>query len=337
MARAPIPSAFPDSRITSSMVTKRTESADELIDILCCPVCRGSLGHVQATLVCQGQCQTVFPIVDGRPILINERSSVFTIDDFVTGRPTYFREESTVRRIAKKALPDFNVDIKSSLNFSTLRDLLKHAHSNPRVLVVGGGILGIGMQELADDPLIKLVETDVSLGPRTRFVCDAHDLPFADESFDGVVIQAVLEHVIDPERAVSEIWRTLRTGGYVYSETPFMQQVHGGKFDFTRYTNLGHRRLFRRFEQVSTGPVGGPALALAWSYRYFLLSLVSSTGGRAFMQGFARLTAFWLKYLDKLLIDRPATFDAASAFYFLGRKSALVLSDAELLASYRGG
>ena len=58
----------------------------------------------------------------------------------------------------------------------------------------------------------------------------------------------------------------------MYAETPFMQQVCVARFDFTRFTHLGHRRLFRWFDEVRSGPVCGPGMALAWSYQYFLLS-----------------------------------------------------------------
>ncbi len=84
-----------------------------------------------------------------------------------------------------------------------------------------------------------------------------------DESFDGVICQAVLEHVLDPYRCVEEIHRVLRPNGLVYAETPFMQQVHGGTHDFTRFTHLGHRRLFRKFAEVDSGVVCGPGMALA--------------------------------------------------------------------------
>ena len=51
---------------------------------------------------------------------------------------------------------------------------------------------------------------------------------------------------------------------------------------------------------------------------------------------FARVTGFWLKYLDHYLIRRPGAIDAASAIYFLGRKSKRSLSDAEIVSHYRG-
>ena len=47
---------------------------------------------------------------------------------------------------------------------------------------------------------------------------------FPDESFDLVVTQDVMEHVLDPEAAFSEIARTLRPGGAHVFTTP----IHPG-------------------------------------------------------------------------------------------------------------
>ena len=191
------------------------------------------------------------------------------------------------------------------------------------------------MAQILANPAVDLVETDVQLAPRTQLVCDAHQLPFAGSSFDGVIAQAVLEHVLDPYRCVAEIHRVLKDGGVVYVETPFMQQVHEGRHDFTRFTHLGHRRLLREFDEISSGATGGPAMALAWSIRHLLISMAPSKRWSMAFGGLARLF-FWLKYVDKLVIDKPAALDAASGYFFLGRKSGRVLPDRDLLELYRG-
>ena len=98
-------------------------------------------------------------------------------------------------------------------------------------------------------------------------------MPLQSNSFDGVWIQAVLEHVVEPSKVVSEIYRVLKTHGIVYAETPFMQQVHEGAYDFTRYTVLGHRYLFKDFEMIGIGGNKGPELVLAWAFRYFVWAL----------------------------------------------------------------
>jgi len=63
---------------------------------------------------------------------------------------------------------------------------------------------------LAGHKKIELVGSDVSLGPDTMLVCDAHDITVADGSFDGIIVQAVLEHVADPYRCAEEITECLK-------------------------------------------------------------------------------------------------------------------------------
>jgi SAM-dependent methyltransferase len=186
-------------------------------------------------------------------------------------------------------------------------------------------------------PDLDVVETDVALGPRTGLVCDAHDLPFAAETFDCVVAQAVLEHVLDPRRCVDEIYRVLKRDGLVYAETPFMQQVHGGRYDFTRFTPLGHRRLFRHFEELRAGASSGPGQTLAWAVQYFCLGFAQGRTSRLVCNAAGRLLGFPWKYADRYLITREAALDGASGVYFIGRKSQKTLPDRDLVNLYRGG
>ncbi|MBN1148420.1 MAG: class I SAM-dependent methyltransferase [Anaerolineales bacterium] len=281
-------------------------------------------------------CGGCFPIVDGVPILINEESSLFRIDDFVSHRQATLAQHPGKPSGLKGLAPSLGKNLKASQNYAQLASLLQAETSHPLALVIGGGILGQGMQALTRQASLELVETDVAFGPRTALVCDAHDIPFQDGSFEAVIAQAVLEHVVDPRRCVDEIQRVLKPGGLVYAEAPFMQQVHLGAYDFTRFTQLGLRRLFRYFEQIDSGATGGPGMALAWSYQYFLLSFTRSRALRPWIKAFARFTAFFLKYFDHYLVEKPGSLDAASGFYFLGRKSALPLPDRELIRLYRG-
>jgi len=192
------------------------------------------------------------------------------------------------------------------------------------------------MQDFLADPRIEFVETDVSFGTRTALICDANDLPFVGETFDAVIAQAMLEYVVDPYRCVDEIVRVLKPNGLVCAETPFMQQVHGGRYDFTRFTYLGHRRLIRHFDEVASGAVCGPAMAVAWSIQYFLHSFVTSRVARFCLKAIGYLSMFWLKYFDYFLVKRPGALDAASAYYFMGKKAAVPLCDRDLVALYPG-
>ena len=304
-----------------------------------CPKCKAPVTRNDAGFACEAMdCRKEYPIAGGIPVFLDESKSLMSPADIVRDLVAPSQTTKTgLRASLKSLLPDLGSNLMGSANYKHLSTLLNGLSAQPLLLIVGGQRLGAGMEVLFEDSSgARIVETDIVVGPRTRLVCDAHDLPFEDGVFDGVIIQAVLEHVLDPYRCVEEIYRVLQPAGIVYSETPFMQQVHEGRFDFTRFTHLGHRRLFRRFEEIESGAACGTGMALAWSYRYFLVSLSESRIIRNLLDTFARLTSFFWKYFDRWTLRKKGSYDAASAYYFLGRKSELVLSDRDLVRQYRG-
>jgi SAM-dependent methyltransferase len=279
-----------------------------------------------------------YPVADGVPVLVDGTLSVFSAEEivaraFVVSRPT--RKRQAIRRL----IPAMTLSIGTPKRYEAFLQelLLQAATRRPMVLVVGGGALGVGISTLTESPDIDVVETDVYFGPRVSVVCDGHHLPFADGAFDGVVVQAVLEHVLDPSQVVDEIYRVLRPGGLVYAETPFMQQVHEGPYDFTRWTEIGQRRLFRMFKEIDRGMCAGPSSALLWSLCYFARSLPRKRSSlQLILEKLTVLSFFWLKYLDRLLISHPGASDGASGVYFMGSKADRPVPDSEVLAGYRG-
>jgi SAM-dependent methyltransferase len=89
-------------------------------------------------------------------------------------------------------------------------------HPGARVLEVGCGE-GVLLRDSGFAP----VQLDISITRLCKaqttgnpLICaDGLDLPFADASFDVVLLIAVLEHVSQPERIVDEMWRVLKPGG----------------------------------------------------------------------------------------------------------------------------
>jgi SAM-dependent methyltransferase/uncharacterized protein YbaR (Trm112 family) len=275
-----------------------------------------------------------YPVIDGVPILINNENSLFSIDDFIKKINTTFDlNENKIKKTLRKVVSEIGVNIKAKKNYSEIVTMLP---SNSKILVIGGSIKGKGMDAIYSNESFEIIGSDVTFGPHTKIISDAHDIPFEDEIFDCVIVQAVLEHVLEPQRCVNEIYRVLKSSGIIYAETPFMQQVHMKQYDFTRFTHLGHRRLFRNFEEIKSGPCGGPGMALAWSYTYFLKSFTTSRVMRRLLTMFAYMTSFFFKYFDYYLIDKPGSYDAASAYFFLGKKNNNFLSDRELIRQFKG-
>ena len=316
---------------------------DALLELLRCPSTGQRLIRVSdSELVTTGRDRS-YPVVDGVPVLIVEERSVFRFADYVSqdgARPHAPSMKDRLLVRTQRLLPSVAANIGSRENYARLGRLLAGGSgvSPARVLVVGGSIAGKGFDALLEGQGdLELYDLDPAIGPRTSVVADAHDLPFAAATFDAVVCQAVLEHVADPPRVVAEMHRVLRPDGLAYSEIPFMQQVHEGAYDFTRYTLTGHRRLFRCFDEIDAGCVAGPGSALAWSLKYFARSF----GGRSrVLRGAfgaaAQLLGFWLKYLDHFLLRSPAGSDAAAGTFFLGRRRDSPIPDAHIVETYRG-
>lgn len=311
------------------------------LELLRCPATGQALRRSREGTLVSSDGAFAYPVVEGIPVLINERRSTFRIADYERDArfsPTLTHTGRMLQRLDRR-LPSLSLNLGSAENFRLLGELLWAQAGDcqrPRVLIVGAGSGGVGSEALLDDPRIQCIETDVALGPRTRVACDAHDLPFATGAFHAVVCQAVLEHVLDPVRVVSEIHRVLDSRGLVYSEVPFMQQVHGGAYDLTRFSLVGHRRLYRFFDEISLGVQGGPGMALGWAWWYLLRTLAPGRGGRGAAFLLARVMFSWLKYLDIWLGHRPGAVDAASGTFFLGRRREEAVSDEAILAGYRG-
>ena len=280
-----------------------------------------------------------FPTSRQQPVLIDFDNSIFSRESFQDGKEGSVVERKGAQaklgltlgarlRVALRRLVGGR-DKSAEIHARRIVDDVRAQGARPRILIVGGGEVGGGAQALYDDPNVELIGTDVYASPFTRLVVDGHRLPFADESFDGVWIQAVLEHVLDPWMVVAEIHRVLKRDGLVFANTPFMQQVHEGAYDFTRFTLSGHRWLFRNFTAIDSGVVSGAGTALVWSVRYFVQAL----SGRRVLGRLAGTSVFFLRFGDYIGSSR-AHADAASAVYFYGRKAQVAIGPKDMIDYY---
>lgn len=306
-------------------------SRDSLERLRCVECRNGALDDRGTALVCKG-CGASFSTVVGVPVLLRGDNQFFAAKSVGDTATSGFNP--TVAWIAR-LLPGITL-IRPGIVELVERGLLGLAGERRRCLVIGGGDSAAANARIRAT-FAETIVSDVVASAGVDMICDGHDLPFQDDSLDLVVITQVLEHVLDPPRVVEEISRTLRPGGVVVATTPFMEQVHMGAHDFQRFTDLGHRWLFRNFEEIERGNCSGPGSALLWSIEFFARSLCPSYRTALVASGLVRLLLFWIKYADLLMLRLPGTYDAAGAYYFIGvNRKRPVIDAGALLRQYRG-
>ena len=308
-------------------------SNNSLSEKIACPVHKTAFAD---DLFCSS-CNKKYPSINGIPILINDTNSIFKTDSYVKnesyeGASSYagnLDNRTGVRNLYRKIIRYLSetsskreFSVKEALN--TILDKLPQAE----ILVIGSGDTSIPG---------NTTYTDVAFGENVQYIADAHDLPFLDNSFDACIAIAVLEHVVDPYRCVDEIMRILRPSGYIYSEIPFMQPVHMGAYDFTRFSYLGHRRLFRYFEDIRSGMAGGCGTSAGQLLRYATASTSDKPHLRKWLKLFGLLITYPFRWLDHLSFSTHSAYDSASGFYFFGTLRQQPISDRELIGFYRGG
>lgn len=307
-------------------------------EIARCPSCRGELDLASGSPGGPVRCRNSvcrysgegFPVVGRWPALIAFEDSIIS-REALTARTggSAIERHSGLRVAMRRAVTGTNPVAAS--NCAAFAGEVRRLSAKPKVLVVGGGTQGAGMEALYAAPDITVVATDIYGSDDVAVIADGHRLPFADGAFQGVWIQAVLEHVLDPAKVVAEIRRVLAPGGVVYAETPFMQQVHEAAFDFTRFTRSGHRWLFRDFEEIRAGNVGGAGQTLVWAIRYFFRALTRSDKAATLLT----VPFSWLRLVDRMADERYSS-DAANGVYFLGRRAEGRIGPRDMIAYYPG-
>ena len=299
-----------------------------------CPIHKSALTE---QLFCT-QCNAAYPIKNGIPILINDRSSVFRISDYLnadsyagaSGYGGSLDSHTGLRKWYRRTIHWIGESNPVKKDFG-VHEAVEHiltARPGSKILVIGSG-----------DTTIRgdVTYSDVAFGANVTCIADAHDLPFLDMSFDACIAVAVLEHVVDPYRCEQEIRRVLRPGGFVYSETPFMQPVHMGAYDFTRFSYLGHRRLFRHFSEIRSGIAGGPGTSAGLMLRHALISVSDRPAIRKWLRLVGLLASLPLRYIDLMTRSKVGSYDSAAGFYLFGVLVSEPMPDRELLRLFRGG
>lgn len=304
-----------------SMLGKRIRP---LLPELRCPKCHcKKLSEQGENLVC-GQCSARYPVFDGVPRLLSEDSQLDAARELHSTTGSAMRHEYTAPKPVKPGLlkrlisllrpPEVVLNNNLDLEAPHTRALFERDGPPMRVLNVGGGPRRYTEHE---------VSVNIDSFPNVDVVGDAHNLPFASDSFDSAFCVSVLEHVYSPEQVTAEMIRVLRPGGLLYAEVPFVFFFHGYPNDFRRYTREGMRRLFGGLEGLDIGILMGPMSAALLTGNIAVQMFVPQRFKilRKCVNGLYRWLTFPLKYLDIPLVRyNPEAHLLAAGFYAIGRK-----------------
>lgn len=278
---------------------------------VCCHSVQLQFSETKATC---DVCKTEYLVEAGAPVFLHPSNSLFNKSTIGCHSSTGFRGGFIAR--VGKILPDLTFN---RLQDFALEQYIDNLPKSSRCLVIGAGFDVLLLKKLEDSGHC-VIGTDVILTPKTTCVCDGHDLPFSDQFFDSVIGIAVLEHVINPGQVVSEIYRVLKIGGTVFSALPFLQQVHMGKYDFQRFTLLGHRWLFKKFKVLDINRTAGAGSSLLWGISGFFQSFTANKKIDLLVKAAIRVLFFWVKYFD--LLHPKTTNDFVLGTYLIAEKEA---------------
>lgn len=91
-----------------------------------------------------------------------------------------------------------------------------------------------------DFSIHKLKRLRGHLRSATAVSADAESLPFADSLFDIAVCFETIEHLLDPEAALSEMWRVLKPTGVLVLSTPVIARIQALVKRCCACTSSGH-------------------------------------------------------------------------------------------------
>ena len=97
---------------------------------------------------------------------------------------------------------------------------------------------------------MDIIKFDDHMNPYCDISYDGQNLPFCSESLNSIIMNEVLEHVFEPRKLLSEIYRVLKPGGKVLITVPFIWDEHEQPYDFARYTSFGLKYLLEKNEFI---------------------------------------------------------------------------------------
>ena len=106
-------------------------------------------------------------------------------------------------------------------------------------------------EALKNSPNIDYISADLDM-PTAMVKMDITNITFADDIFDVIICNHVLEHIPDDRKAMSELYRVLKPGGWAILQTPLDVNNPVTVEDITITDPKERERLFGQDDHVRT-------------------------------------------------------------------------------------
>ena len=283
---------------------------------LVCPSCHGELEWDGLRTECS-DCAAVYGVSDEVPVLFPVSAGGAPEEVFDDAPLSALdRLPASVRGLARRVRHRLQPTLvhQSATGRRRAGGFVASLGSAANVVNVGAGRTDYGA---------NVLNLDVFPGPSVHALATSELLPLRSGAFDGVILEAVLEHVRDADATLVEIRRVLAPGGSVLIDVPFLQPYHPSPGDYRRFTEQGLRT---RLEQMGfivedSGVSVGPASAFAWIGSHFVAMLVSGRSNRVYRGARIATDLLFvpLKYADEWLDRHPDATLIASGVWTIAR------------------
>jgi SAM-dependent methyltransferase len=219
--------------------------------------------------------------------------------------------------------PSLKFDLNGKKNRAYFSKALFESGVTGHIIDIGSGPIKDGnIRGLSSIIMQRRKAMDYIQNPGVDIIGSVENIPIKDCTVAGVLFQGVIEHIGDPQKAISEIYRVLKPGGYIYVEAPFLQHFHYDPEDNYRFTDDGLEKIFslNSFEIIKKGSLYGPSAVLA----DVLIEYISIIFRHPILYWVVKWIVgwffFWIKYFDILFIKNPLSKYLSFGVYIIGRK-----------------